>query len=134
MTLALIIVGVVAVTSLAASVLIARELRAAAQANTESLEGAWRAAHAERQDAMDRLMETVGVHYDSKLRIEEMRSSQAEALATEQIALFRSEEEQDQAYAERRAAEALFNADSDAEVGELYSALGINPTGDVSEA
>lgn len=134
MTLALIIVGVVAVTSLAASVLIARELRAAAQANTESLEGAWRAAHAERQDAMDRLMETVGVHYDSKLRIEEMRNAQAEALAVEQAQLFRSEEDQDRAYIERRSAEAIFDADSNAEIGELYSALGINPSGDVSEA
>lgn len=134
MIVALVIVGLVAISSIAASVLIARELRAAASANTDALEGAWRAAHAERQDAMDRLMETVGVHYDSKLRIEEMRKSQAEALASEQAALYRSEEEQDQAYAERRAAEALFNADSDADVGELYSALGIDTTGDVSEA
>lgn len=128
MIIALIIVGVVAITSLAASVLIARELRAAASANTEALEGAWRAAHAERQDAMDRLMETVGVHYDSKLRIEEMRNAQAEALASDQAALYRSEEEQDRQYAEQRAAEALFNADSDADIGELYSALGIDPT------
>jgi predicted Holliday junction resolvase-like endonuclease len=134
MLVALIIVGVVALATLAASVLIARELRAAAASNTEALEGAWRAAHAERQDAMDRLMETVGVHYDSKLRIEEMRSTQAEALATEQAALYRSEEEQDRAYIERRSAEALFDADSNAEIGELYSALGINPDGGVSEA
>ena len=134
MIVALVIVGIVAIASLAASVLIARELRAAASANTDALEGAWRAAHAERQDAMDRLMETVGVHYDSKLRIEEMRSAQAEALATEQAALYRSEEEQDRAYIERRSAEALFDADSNAEIGELYSALGIDPNGGVSEA
>lgn len=134
MIVALIIVGLVAICALAASVLIARELRATASANTDALEGAWRAAHAERQDAMDRLMETVGVHYDSKLRIEEMRNAQAEAIATDQTALFRSEEEQDRAYIEQRTAEALFDADSNAEIGELYSALGIDPTGGVSEA
>ena len=128
MIVALAIVGLVALASLASSVLIAKELRAAASANTDALEGAWRGAHAERQDSMDRMMSTIGVHYDSQLKLEQMRENQATALETDQSVLYKSEEEQDRDYADRRSAESLFDADSNADIGELYSALGINPT------
>lgn len=124
MIAALVVLGLVALAALATSVLVARELRAQSASSQAALEAAFRAGHAERQDAMDRLMATIDTHFDSKVRIEQAVAAQAEALQSPQPVLFKAEEEQDREYIERRNAEALFS-EGNAEVADLYAALGI---------
>ena len=124
MIIALVILGIVALAALSTTVLVSKELRAQAQSAQTALEASFRAGHAERQDAMDRLMATMDTHYDSKTRIEQAMAIQEDNITGEQPVLFKGEEEQDREYLERRNAEALF--DGSAEVADLFAALGID--------